>query len=425
MMKIFSSKRRSLLGNSLGGAPPDFRAVPSVEVLKTISDFENSIREKSIHWSRNISAHYLHIRDKFKQKHSSNPISFENLASFKSIPDLGIHAFHSGVAPSARQTVWPYLLSVYPLNLSPIEKMRIAFKIDIEYTEEKFLWQSNSDKSKAIYDLVYKDVDRTDRTNPYFQVPNDHPHFIKLYNITATYISVEVSDHSQYAQGLTDIISVFVILFESESLAYACLREFMRAQLQLFKPETHGFPARCALLASLIETLDPEFYRFLEANDASNMLFTYRWFLLDLKREFTFDQSLKVFETIIATRLLATQQRDTDQPQSLATTPSTLSADIKFTAQMVESKEINREWYLEEAYKDMFTLFLAYQLLSMYKREFMKKRISMPEMCEFYSEATGSHNFEAILKGAKNLFSQYICENLTFEPDKENDYVYI
>ena len=432
-MKLFNFKtkdrRSTSSASSIDTTIPDIRSLNSKEVIKSISLFENSLREKTNHWSRSISIHYKHIKGRFQEKHSYKPISFDNIANFHTILDLGVHVFHSGIVATERQAVWPYLLKVFPLDISTIDKMKLFFKLDAEYTAHKYRWQTDPIKSQGIFNLIYKDVDRTDRYVPYFKVSNDHPHFIKLFNVVATFIATDIIDYSIYAQGFTDIVSVFVVIFESESLAYACLKNFMNEQLSIFKPETDAFPARCALLGSLIEILDPEFYRFLEANEASNMLFTYRWFLLNLKREFTFDQSMKVFETIIATRLLAAVQNTI--PQLLSNNDECsidTNSDLMQYPEFLTDNNLPvdvKDNYLVEAYKDIFTLFLAYQLLATYKREFMKKRVSMPEMCEYFSEVSGTHNFEFILKGAKNLFSQYICENLSLEADKENDYVYI
>ena len=419
-MKIFNFKTRDKKGSTasiLDTLAPDIKSVNSKEMIKSISAFENSLREKTNHWSRSISEHYTHVKEKFQQNHSYKPISLDNLA-FTSVLDLGIHTFHSGIVPSQREALWPYLLAVYPLKTNPTAKMKIAFQLDIEYTACKYLWQSNPIKSKSITDLIYKDIDRTDRYIPYFKVPNDHPHFVKLFNVTATYISTDIPDHRLYAQGFTDIVSIFVVIFESESLAFACLRKFMIDQISIFNPETQAFPARCALLGSLIEILDPAFFRFLDANDSSNMLFTYRWFLLNLKREFTFEQSVRVFEMVIITRLLAVK------PVNIFTAAIPEISTCPIENDLAEVTDEKNE-LLSDAYKDIFTLFLAYQLLATYKREFVKKRLSMPEMCEFFSEVSGTHNFEVIMKLAKNLFSQYICENISFEADKENDYVYI
>ncbi|KAI6648897.1 hypothetical protein LOD99_6970 [Oopsacas minuta] len=430
-MKIFNFKSKdrhnSLSVSNSDVASPDIKTVNSKQMIKSISAFETSLREKTSHWSKSISEHYLHIQQKFKEKHSNKPISSSQLASFKSRLELGIHTFHSGIISSDRESIWPYLLGVYPLNISPSDKVKLAFKLDSEYTAEKHRWQSNPLKSKSILGLIYKDVDRTDRYTPYFSVSNDHPHFIKLFNVSATYIATDVPDYSLYVQGFTDIVSIFVVIFESESLAYACLKEFMVDQLSILDPKGDAFSARCALLGSLIEILDPAFFRFLEANDASNMLFTYRWFLLNLKREFTFDQSIRVFETVIITRLLAAKPVSIFFPNFI---PETKECSIESQIQSMQFPEHSNsppgnEAHLSEAYKDIFTLFLSYQLLAMYRREFIKKRLTMPEMCEFFSEASGTHNFEVILKLGKNLFSQYICENLSFEADKENDYVYI
>lgn len=49
-------------------------------------------------------------------------------------------------------------------------------------------------------------------------------------------------------------------------------------------------------LAALLEHYDADFYRYLVAAGAHELLFAYRWLLLDLKREFPFEEMLEVLE---------------------------------------------------------------------------------------------------------------------------------
>ena len=39
---------------------------------------------------------------------------------------------------------------------------------------------------------------------------------------------------------------------------------------------------------------DPEFFAYLKINQADDLLFCYRWLLLEMKREFAFEDSLQV-----------------------------------------------------------------------------------------------------------------------------------
>ncbi|KAL3319347.1 hypothetical protein Ciccas_001991 [Cichlidogyrus casuarinus] len=54
-------------------------------------------------------------------------------------------------------------------------------------------------------------------------------------------------------------------------------------------------------LHDLVVHLDPQLARFLREHNLANMYFTQRWLLLELKREFEFDDALTVFETQWAT----------------------------------------------------------------------------------------------------------------------------
>ena len=45
---------------------------------------------------------------------------------------------------------------------------------------------------------------------------------------------------------------------------------------------------------------DPEFFAYLKINQADDLLFCYRWLLLEMKREFAFEDSLQVLETLWA-----------------------------------------------------------------------------------------------------------------------------
>lgn len=53
-------------------------------------------------------------------------------------------------------------------------------------------------------------------------------------------------------------------------------------------------------LTSLLKHYDPEFYLYLYENGAHELLFCYRWILLDLKREFPFEDTLEMLEVLWA-----------------------------------------------------------------------------------------------------------------------------
>jgi hypothetical protein len=53
-------------------------------------------------------------------------------------------------------------------------------------------------------------------------------------------------------------------------------------------------------LRALITVFHPDFYRFICSSDIVSMFFAYRWLLLDFKREFSFKDTLVLWETLWA-----------------------------------------------------------------------------------------------------------------------------
>ena len=51
-----------------------------------------------------------------------------------------------------------------------------------------------------------------------------------------------------------------------------------------------------ALVRKLISEIDRDLYQFFESSECHDYLFCHRWLLLDFKREFTFQDSLRIFE---------------------------------------------------------------------------------------------------------------------------------
>lgn len=53
-----------------------------------------------------------------------------------------------------------------------------------------------------------------------------------------------------------------------------------------------------AHLSEALQYYDPEFYEYLKQQQADDLLFCYRWLLLEMKREFAFDDSLRMLEVL-------------------------------------------------------------------------------------------------------------------------------
>eukprot|EP00095_Tigriopus_kingsejongensis_P009030 maker-scaffold458_size165745-snap-gene-0.19 protein:Tk09030 transcript:maker-scaffold458_size165745-snap-gene-0.19-mRNA-1 annotation:"hypothetical protein BRAFLDRAFT_123347" len=146
---------------------------------------------------------------------------------------------------------------------------------------------------------IDKDVMRCDRNLAYFTDAN----LEKLRNVITTYVweNLDVG----YMQGMCDLVAPLLVIFDDEPITHACFLKVMERMLSNFPTGTQ-MDENFANMRSLIQVLDQTLYDTIQQNgDFSHFYFCYRWFLLDFKREFTYHEIYLVWETIWASRKVA------------------------------------------------------------------------------------------------------------------------
>src|SRR3569832_527555 len=88
-------------------------------------------------------------------------------------------------------------------------------------------------------------------------------------------------------------------VFGDESEAYVCFCALMRRMRRYFALEEPLFLI-FHHMHLLLEAYEPQFLSYLSQTHTDYLLFCYRWFLLDLKREFEFEDSLLLMEVMWA-----------------------------------------------------------------------------------------------------------------------------
>ena len=113
-----------------------------------------------------------------------------------------------------------------------------------------------------------------------------------LTNVLTTY----ALNHSiGYWQGMSDICSPILLALQNEADTYICFVALMRRLTANFNGD-ECMANKFDLLRKLVQHYDPEFFDYLEQQGASDLLFCYRWLLLELKREFKLDHALYMLE---------------------------------------------------------------------------------------------------------------------------------
>lgn len=210
--------------------------------------------------------------------------------------ELRLRIYHGGVEPSLRKVVWRYLLNVYPDGLTGQERMDYMKRKTREYDQLKREWigRVSAEDLDFIRGNVVKDVLRTDRAHSYYAGSEDSPHLTALTDLLTTFAIT----HPQisYCQGMSDIASPILAVMDNEAHAFICFCGIMKRLEGNFRPDGQLMSVKFQHLKLLLQYSDPEFYSYLVSRGADDLFFCYRWLLLELKREFVFDDALRMLE---------------------------------------------------------------------------------------------------------------------------------
>jgi len=210
--------------------------------------------------------------------------------------------FDDGCDESIRKIVWCYLLRVFNESMSNADKTDYTIKAKQSYNEKKSSWQRRYDDGQkdviALENLIQKDVRRTDRCVKFFD-DKENLSQQKLFHVLMTY-SV---DHPLpgYVQGMNDMAAALLYVIRDESLTYFCFRALMCHMSPLFHINGIAMQRRLNLLKKTLQSIDRDLWSKIEQCDVGGkLMFTYRWLLLDCKREFPFKNIFRVLETLWA-----------------------------------------------------------------------------------------------------------------------------
>ncbi|KAF5381100.1 hypothetical protein D9615_003903 [Tricholomella constricta] len=256
------------------------------------------------------------------------------------IEEMKREVFKRGVSAEGklRQTVWPFILGVYEWDATRTERKR-------KWEDKRKLYQELKDQWCGVPEVFGRpdvieerhriDVDcrRTDRTQPLFTTPvpatstskanqntdektnhqrystispnmNDigaqspsNEHIDRHAGILLTYNFYEKD--LGYVQGMSDLCApIYVVMDANEELTFWCFVEVMHRMKQNFLRDQSGMKKQLLTLQQLIAVMDPELYKHLEQTDGLNLFFCFRWVLIAFKREFPFNEVLRLWEVL-------------------------------------------------------------------------------------------------------------------------------
>lgn len=213
--------------------------------------------------------------------------------------ELRLSVFQGGIEPSLRSVVWKHILNVYSENLTQSEQLAYLARKNEEYEKLRDCWASKQDRLpeevKRLTNNVWKDVLRTDRTHKFYS-GSDNKNLTSLFNILTTYALTHPT--VSYCQGMSDIASPLLVVMKHEGHTYLCFCALMERLKNNFDHDGRSMMMKFNHLSFLLQYYDPEFHQYLEKQGATDLIFCYRWLLLELKREFAFDDALHMLEVL-------------------------------------------------------------------------------------------------------------------------------
>lgn len=228
--------------------------------------------------------------------------------------------FHGGIEGSIRNEVWLFLLGTYPWDSSSEDRIIIRESLESEYNNLKMKWINDDVKRETDYwkdqkHRIEKDIHRTDRNLEIFK--NDpkglqdtsneeddfdvsnirNPHLYKMREILLTFN--EYNPNLGYVQGMTDLLSPLYVIFQDESLTFWSFVHFMDRMERNFVRDQSGMKKQMLTLNQLVLFMFPDLFKHLEKCESTDLFFFFRMLLVWFKREFEWDQVLKLWEVLL------------------------------------------------------------------------------------------------------------------------------
>ncbi|XP_002159654.1 TBC1 domain family member 25 isoform X1 [Hydra vulgaris] len=429
---------------ALKGDVSDWDVLDKVDNAPQVQDIKstNHYSIPSIHSiKKQMSKQINKMFDVLIDSHRRFPVSqrdwndfFDPNGRIISSKDIRISVFHGGLEPSLRKEAWVHLLGVYPSDLTIEERARfLQMKARVyNHLKEQWLNKRPQDIDNVMH-MVQKDVLRTDRTHPFFNVPEDHPNIVSLFNILTTFAlnNPEIS----YCQGMSDLAAPLLVVIGDEVLAYLSFCKVMERLRNNFLLKGTALLQKFGQLSLLLQRTDEKLYKYFQEIDGGNLYFCYRMLLLELKREFPFDEALTVMEVI-----WSSVPPDTDDEENELCFYYTLLHSGKqsgkssplFEGIYRPNYSVNKEG--DEGVKldalphprflndgSPFPLFLCLAVLLINRENIITNQMDYSMLAMFFDKMSRKHDSWKVLTRAKSLFYEYLRAYLDGQTVDPND----
>ncbi|KAJ8439612.1 hypothetical protein Cgig2_020988 [Carnegiea gigantea] len=143
---------------------------------------------------------------------------------------------------------------------------------------------------------IVVDVVRTDSHLEFYEDPKN---LARMSDILAVYAWVD--PETGYCQGMSDLLSPFVVIFENDADAFWCFEMLLRRTRENFRMEGQtGVMKQLQTLWHILQVTDREMFSHLSHIGAESLIFAFRMLLVLFRRELSFNEVLCMWEMMWA-----------------------------------------------------------------------------------------------------------------------------
>lgn len=171
---------------------------------------------------------------------------------------------------------------------TPVENATTSQGMDVnEARVSEWLWTLH----RIVVDVV--------RTDSHLEFYEDTKNLARMSDILAVYAWVDPA--TGYCQGMSDLLSPFVVLFEDNADAFWCFEMLLRRTRENFLMEgPTGVMKQLEGLWHILELTDREMFAHLSHIGAESLHFAFRMLLVLFRRELSFNEALCMWEMMWA-----------------------------------------------------------------------------------------------------------------------------
>lgn len=248
------------------------------------------------------------------------------------------------------------------------------------------------------------DVHRTDRTLVFYEKQEN---LSKLWDILAVYAWID--EDVGYCQGMSDLCSPMIILLDDEADSFWCFERLMRRLRGNFRctESSVGVETQLSNLAAITQIVDPKLHQHLETLGGGDYLFAFRMLMVLFRREFSFGDSLYLWEMMWALEydpnlFFLYEEAEGDKAEQFTARAKSIRNFGKFERENMKNGAKTAEAPLP------ISVFLVASVLKDKSSKLLSEARGLDDVVKILNDITGNLDAKKACSGAMKLHKKYL-----------------